>query len=75
MRKILDMNVLEILYLVISQTTASSELVDCCMLFSLVTSLFSDLHEKKYKTHVIRINLNAEDLRLNYNSVPRQWTV
>lgn len=75
MRNILDIHVLEILYLGILQTTSSSKLVKCCMLFSLVTSIFSDLHKKMYKTCVIRINLNAEDLRLNYNSVPRQRTV
>lgn len=45
------------------------------MLFSWVTSIFSDLHRKMYKTRVIRINQKAEDLRLNYNSVPKQWTV
>jgi len=75
MRKILDTSVLEILYLGILQTTSSSKLVNCSMLFSLVTSIFSDLSKKMYKTCVMRINLNAEDLRLNYNSVPRQRTM
>lgn len=52
-----------------------SKLVNHHMLFSLVTSIFSDLHRKVYKTCVIRINQKAEDLGLNYNSVPKQRAV
>lgn len=52
-----------------------SKLFNHYTLFPLVTSVFSDLHGKMYKTCVIRINQKAEDLRLNYNSVPKQWTV
>lgn len=52
-----------------------SKLVNHYRLLSLATSIFSDLHRKMYKTCMIRINQKAEDLRLNYNSVPRQGTV
>lgn len=52
-----------------------SKLVNHYRLFSSVTSIFSDLHRKMYKTCMIRINQKAEDLRLNYNSVPKQGTV
>lgn len=56
-------------------TDSISKLVNHYMLFSLVTSIFSDLHRKMYKACVIRINQNTEDLRLNYNSVPKQRAV
>lgn len=73
MKKRLDIHAREILYLDIFQTTAS-KLANHFMLFSLLTS-FSRRTDRKYKTRVIKINLNSKDLKLNYNSIPRQWTV